>query len=84
MREPDDKLGPLALSILAAGHVVDMRDTACEHASLRRAAARPIPILPIDPVEREGVLTLLLLRERDYFHRALALVECLIGLDQAA
>ncbi len=84
MRESGDRLDPIALDLLARSRLADLRDTCVELATLKRARQRQIPVLPADPIERENVLTLLVLRERDYFHRALALVEQLIGIDKAA
>ena len=62
-------------SIMAWAGVNDLRDITTERLTLQRAAQRPIPILPIDPIEREAVLTFLVLRERDYFHRTMQLLE---------
>ena len=68
------ELGPLALDLLAASRVVDLRDMADEIATLMRAAQRPIPVLPTDPVQREATLSILLLLARDRERRLLALI----------
>ena len=74
MREPDERPGPLAESLLAAAVVADLRSDADELAELARETLRPLPVLPLDPVEREMVLTVLLLQARDQAKRLLALV----------
>ena len=74
MREPDERPGPLAESLLAAAVVADLRSDADELAELARDTLRPLPVLPLDPVEREMVLTVLLLQARDQAKRLLALV----------
>ena len=44
MREPDDdRLGPLAQTLLAASRVVDLRDDAAELGALIKAIRRPFP-----------------------------------------
>jgi hypothetical protein len=74
VREPDERPGPLAESLLAAAVVADLRSDADELAELARETFRPLPVLPLDPVEREMVLTVLLLQARDQAKRLLALV----------
>ena len=76
MREPDDdRLGPLAQTLLAASRVVDLRDDAAELGALIKAIRRPFPAsLPTDPDEREFALLILALRARDQARRLLALV----------
>jgi len=75
MREPDDKLGPLAQGLLAASRVVDLRDDADELGALIKAIRRPFPAaLPTDPEERSFALLILALRARDQARRLLALV----------
>jgi hypothetical protein len=74
VREPDERPGPLAESLLAAAVVADLRSDADELAELARETLRPLPVLPLDPVEREMVLTVLLLQARDQAKRLLALV----------
>jgi hypothetical protein len=74
VREPDERPGPLAESLLAAAVVADLRSDADELAELARGTLRPLPVLPLDPVEREMVLTVLLLQARDQAKRLLALV----------
>ena len=74
MREPDERPGPLAESLLAAAVVADLRSDADELAELARETLRPLPVLPLDPVEREMVLMVLLLQARDQAKRLLALV----------
>ena len=46
-------------SIMAWAGVNDLRDITTKRLTLQRAAYCPIPILPIDPIEREAVLTFL-------------------------
>jgi hypothetical protein len=74
VREPDERPGPLAQSLLAAAVVADLRSDADELAALARETLRPLPVLPLDPVEREIMLTVLLLQARDQAKRVLALV----------
>jgi hypothetical protein len=62
-----------AQAILAAGRIIDLREGADELASLVAGLRRPLPILPLDPVERCAVLTVQVLRERDRSRRILAL-----------
>ena len=50
MREPDERPGPLAESLLAAAVVADLRSDADELAELARETFRPLPVLPLDPV----------------------------------
>jgi hypothetical protein len=70
----DSRPGPLALSIMARATVNQMRDDAAELAALVAGLNRPLPVLPLDPAQREAALTILLLRERDRARRLLALV----------
>ena len=65
MREPDERPGPLAQSLLAAAVVADLRSDADELAAQARERLPPLPVLLLDPVEREMVLTVLLLEARD-------------------
>jgi hypothetical protein len=80
----DDRVNAEVRAIMAASRIADLRDTAAEISVLKAAAARELPILPLDAVEREAVLTVLVLRERDYARRSLALVERLIDADKSA
>jgi hypothetical protein len=68
-----DQLGPLALSILSAATVAQLRDNADELGEIVRAMRRPIPIMPTDPYERECALLVQVMRERDRCRRLLAL-----------
>ena len=47
-----EKPGVLALRILAASRVVELRDSADELTKIVAALKRPIPIMPTDPRER--------------------------------
>jgi hypothetical protein len=79
-----DHLNAQARAILRHAAIHRLRDDCVELAALKRAAERPLPTLPTDDRQREAVLLVQLVRQRDYFHRALALVEQIIGTDQAA
>jgi hypothetical protein len=68
-----DTLGPLALSILSAATVAQLRDDADELSEIVQAMRRPIPIMPSDPRERECALFVQVMRERDRCRRLLAL-----------
>jgi hypothetical protein len=83
--EDDPRLGALALDLMQRSRIIEMRDDSVELAALKRAAERPLPTLPRDDDrQREAILIVQLLRDRDHFRRALALVEKLIGFDKAA
>jgi hypothetical protein len=74
--EDDDKPGPLALSIMGASRVVDLRDTAAGTGAL----VRELPELPNIPdrdlTKREAMLALLLWRKTEAAKRLLTLVAC--------
>ncbi|MET4313547.1 hypothetical protein [Bradyrhizobium sp. RT4b] len=75
---------PMIANLNAWCRVSEMATTSAEHALLKLAAERPIPVLPLDDAEqRSNVLLVELLRERDNLRRALALVDKLIGIDPA-
>ena len=75
MQDEDDRAArDLARDICAWATVHQMRDRADELAELARELQRPIPLLPLDPAEREAVLTVLLLQARDQSRRLLTLV----------
>ena len=72
---PDD--GPLsteALVVLRHATVADLRSDADELAALARAVLQPLPMLPLDPVERERVLATALLEAKDHARRLITLV----------
>jgi hypothetical protein len=76
---PDDpKLGALALDLMQRATLAQLRDDASELAGLVREILRPLPILPLDPAEREVVLAASLLQARD---RALHLLTLLSSDD---
>lgn len=68
MTQPDDKLGPLALDLLARSRIIEMRERAEELADLCKE--EPLPELPVSMLK----LYRLLRRERDRSRRLLALV----------
>jgi hypothetical protein len=74
VRDSDDKLSQLALDLMAASRVLDLRDTAAETAALIRAIQKPRPSLPLDAVARERVLAIALLVKDDAARRFLALI----------
>jgi hypothetical protein len=51
---PDRPLDPIADDLLAQSRLCDLRSDCDELAALKRAAQRPIPILPVDPIQREN------------------------------
>jgi hypothetical protein len=72
MKPRDPKLDPVALDLLARSRIIEMRESAEEFAELIRE--RPIPSLSSsNPAEREMVLLIQLLRERDRCRRLLSL-----------
>jgi hypothetical protein len=66
--DPDNKLGTIALSWLAASRVADLRASAAELAELCKE--EPLPELPVSMLK----LFRLLRRERDRSRRLLGLV----------
>lgn len=68
-RNDDDELGEIARDLLRRATLIQLRDDACELATLE-----PIPTLPTDPRSREQTLMMLLARERQRSRRLLALV----------
>jgi hypothetical protein len=73
-RDDDRPLNSVALDIMARSRIADLKSGSTELASLIAGLQRPLPVLPLDPVQREAVLTILLLRERDRARLLLALV----------
>ena len=68
-----DKLGPLALDIMAWSRVADLKADAAELCQIIEAMARPVPLMPTDSREREFALTIQILRERERIRALLAL-----------
>ena len=68
MDDPDNKLGTIALSWMAASRVADLRASAAELAELCKE--EPLPELPVSMLK----LFRLLRRERDRSRRLLGLV----------
>jgi hypothetical protein len=66
---PDRPLSSEAQALLRHATVADLKADAHELVALMQAAERPIPVLPLDPAEREAVLMLLLLQARDRSRR---------------
>ena len=64
MREDGDKLGPLALRIMAASHVADLRNTADETGALVRELLELPNLTDRDLTAREVWLALLLRQSR--------------------
>ena len=74
MPDDDHPLNAEAKVIFRHATIADLRSDADEGARLVRDTLRPLPVLPLDPAEREAVLMLLLLQARDRSRRLLALL----------
>jgi hypothetical protein len=64
----------MASDIMARATLCQLADDADELAVLVRDVSRPLPVMPLDPVQREATLMVLLLQARDRARRLLALV----------
>ena len=72
---PDDpKSNALALDLMQRATLAQLRDDATDLAGLVREILRPLPVLPSDPVEREVVLTILLLQSKERERHVLTLI----------
>ena len=75
MTPPDhDKPGALARDLMRRATIAQLSDDATELAALVAGLQRPLPVMPFDPVQREAVLLIQLLRERDRSRRILDLL----------
>ncbi|MGO4506020.1 hypothetical protein AB4Z51_03300 [Bradyrhizobium sp. 2TAF36] len=74
MPDDDDRLNALALSIMAAGHVEDLREAGDETAALVRELLSLPDIPDRDLTKREAMLALLLWKKTEAAKRLLALV----------
>jgi hypothetical protein len=72
--DDDGKLNALALSIMAAGHVEDMRDASVETGTMIAELLALPDLTANDLTEREAMLALLLWRKTEAAKRLLALV----------
>jgi hypothetical protein len=71
----DDRVNAMVTALMArATYHETIREPADEAAAVVKAAQRPLPVLPTDPVQREAVLMVLLLQSRDRERRLLALL----------
>jgi hypothetical protein len=72
---PDDrKPNALALDLMQRATLSQLRDDAADLAGLVREIQKPLPVLPLDPAERESALTVLLFQARDRERRLLTLI----------
>ena len=72
---PDDpKPNALALDMMQRATIVELREDAAELGAIVREIQRPLPTLPLDLVEREAVLTILLLQSREREQHVLTLI----------
>ena len=75
--DPDDeRVGPLARSLMMEATFIGLRDDASELAAVIKVIRCPLPTLPIDAVQREQVLALALKAKHQAANQFLAMVAC--------